>query len=264
MAKGAYSFVAYPESSDIDNICSYFQSKGAEWTYILHDRDTYSEDCIDSKGVEHHKGDLKKAHWHIVCGWESGCPNWKTFRSWCNAVDAVAISFRQCYVVDCEGCTNYFTHPDSITDLDGKFHYSLSDVHSSDDWDEDAFQLADTRRTNRRKDSKRNKLIQFQEILVYIKDNHLYNWFQLVNHISENNPDYLDTVLSYDHSLRPYFDAMKDKLGEELQSLHMEVAALESRCEQLENENNSLLAQIAAGIKEPDFYDYDSFLDELY
>ena len=44
MAKGAYSFMAYPESSDIKEICEAIQHRGGEWSYILHDKDVWLED----------------------------------------------------------------------------------------------------------------------------------------------------------------------------------------------------------------------------
>lgn len=40
MAKGMYSFIAYPESADIAVICDGITAMGGDWEYILHDKDT--------------------------------------------------------------------------------------------------------------------------------------------------------------------------------------------------------------------------------
>lgn len=42
MAKGMYSFLAYPESADISKICDGITEMGGDWQYILHDKDTWS------------------------------------------------------------------------------------------------------------------------------------------------------------------------------------------------------------------------------
>ena len=227
MAKGAYSFVAYPESSNIDVITAKLKQSGAEFTYILHDKDKYLED----EG-EHKAGDLKKAHWHIIAGWESGFPNWKNFRSLCKEVGAVAPSFTKCFVQDCEGCADYFTHPNNPE----KYQYPTSDIVSSEDWDCDAYQLADTRRKKSRKNSKVEKLCSFQEILCFIDDHNICNWSQLLQTISKYNPEYLETALQYGYGLTQYLNSLQDRSVKQLLEAHQEIERLREELQECETQ----------------------------
>lgn len=255
MAKGAYSFVAYPESADIEKITQKLTEAGAEWSYILHDKDVYLEDKDD-----HKKGDLLKAHWHIVAGWETGFPNWRTFKALCSAVGAVAISYRVCFVTDCEGCTDYFTHPNQPD----KYQYKPEEVHSSENFDCDAYQLADTRRKKMRKDSKVEKLCSFQEILVFIEDNQITNWATLLRTVSQKNPEYLETCLQYGYGLQGYLNSLKDRETALLIEAHKTIDDLKIQIENLENELGAAYNQISAESEKYFAYDLvDEVISEL-
>lgn len=93
MAKGAYTVICYPEDLERDHKCfepdpehpevySVLGSAlalGAQYAFILHDKDRYEKD--DPKG-EYKKGDLKKAHYHLILGWETHFPKWADFVEW--------------------------------------------------------------------------------------------------------------------------------------------------------------------------------------
>ena len=197
MAKGAYSFIAYPESCDINEVCEAIQHRGGEWSYILHDKDVWLED--NPKGEEK-QGDPKKPHFHIVAGWEDKFPKWKEFKELCKEVGAVAPSFNACFVLDCEGCTKYFTHPDNPE----KYQYSFEEVHSSEDFDCDAYQLADKRREKQRKKAKIDKLCFFQEIISLIKAENVDSWAKMIDCVSQQCPQYLETAMVYYHQITGY------------------------------------------------------------
>ena len=250
MAKGAYSFVAYPESADIDKITTTLTTAGAEWSYILHDKDVYLEDI-----GEHKKGEHLKSHWHIVAGWETGFPNWRSFKALCVSCGAVAISYRECFVVDCEGCTDYFLHPNNPE----KYQYSVDEVHSSENFDCDAYQLADTRRKKQRKNSKVEKLCNFQEILQFIDDNSVTNWAMLLRTVSNKNPEYLETCLQYGYGLQGYLNSLKDKETNILIEAHQEIESLKDQIADLERELACAYNQLAP--ESEMYYAYD-LMDE--
>lgn len=110
MAKGAYFFICYPESSDINEICQVLQGAGAEYAYILHDKDTWDEDGEDKQGNKHKAGDIKKPHYHILAGWDKGFPSWKKFKNLCDECGAVAISKEKCLVQDIFRAYDYMYH----------------------------------------------------------------------------------------------------------------------------------------------------------
>ena len=69
--KKTFKFLSYPESSDIDWLKADFDSHGWAWAVSpLHDKDIYQDDSDT-----HHKGDLKKPHYHWLIGFEKSPPN---------------------------------------------------------------------------------------------------------------------------------------------------------------------------------------------
>lgn len=115
MAKGMYSFIAYPSSADIDQITRKITEMGGDWEYILHDRDTWTEED-EKENPAHKAGALKEPHWHILAGFEKGFPDWKTFVSFMKSVGAIApghgrkYDFSAAYVRNPAGADAYLTH----------------------------------------------------------------------------------------------------------------------------------------------------------
>lgn len=116
MAKGAYCVIGYPEDPafNLDIVLAAIRSSGAEYAYILHDKDTWDTDGEDRQGNKHKAGDLKKAHYHFMIGWEVGFPkDFKAFKAWCKSIGLVAISKKECLVRNPEKAYDYLIHKDS-------------------------------------------------------------------------------------------------------------------------------------------------------
>lgn len=114
MAKGAYMVIGYPEdpSFNLENALSAILASGAEYSYILHDKDTYDKDFQDDDGTEHKAGDLKKPHYHIFIGWERGFPS--DFKRWkedfCKPNGLVAPSKKKCIIHNPIKAYEYMIH----------------------------------------------------------------------------------------------------------------------------------------------------------
>lgn len=134
MSKGMYSFIAYPESADIDRITETLTGAGAEWAWILHDKDTDKD------------GNPKKAHWHILAGWENHFPTWRDFKRMTKEVGAVAVSSEKCLVHDCDGMETYLDHHEKPE----KYQYSPDDIHISECFDSASYQTKEMQRTKSR------------------------------------------------------------------------------------------------------------------
>ena len=65
--KGIWSTVMYPESTDIDTALDILRGAGARCMWILHDKD------------KNDKGEDKKPHYHVICGWVKGFPDYGKF-----------------------------------------------------------------------------------------------------------------------------------------------------------------------------------------
>lgn len=109
MAKGMYMFIAYKESCDFQGLLDNLGVMGAEYAYILHDKDVWEKDT-EVNGTLHKAGEPKKAHYHILAGWVNHFPDWKTFKTMVRTYGAVAPSKKECLVRDPYRAYSYLTH----------------------------------------------------------------------------------------------------------------------------------------------------------
>jgi hypothetical protein len=103
MAKGAYTFISYPESSDIEKIKIALDS--ANWDYCispLHDKDKKED------------GTIKKAHYHWIVGFRRKIPDYKQFKSYIKEVGGVVGKYNDTVVHDVEQLYLYLTHENEV------------------------------------------------------------------------------------------------------------------------------------------------------
>lgn len=139
MSKGAWSVLVYPESADIRACVDLFVGTGAEYSYILHDKD---------RGKD---GNPKKPHYHLTLGWVTGCPGFGKLRQMCKACGAVALSEQACTVHDGEACEEYELHKNAPD----KYQYSEDERVRSDAFYMGDYVTADEKRTRRRAEKKK-------------------------------------------------------------------------------------------------------------
>lgn len=139
MAKGAWSVIVYPESADIMTCVDFFEGSGAEYSYILHDKDTDKD------------GNLKKAHYHLTLGWTKNFPCFGKLRQMCKACGAVAVNEKECTVHDGEECEKYELHENAPD----KYQYSANDRVRSAGFYMDDYIREDDKRERRRAEKKK-------------------------------------------------------------------------------------------------------------
>lgn len=103
MAKGAYTFLSYPESSDIEKIKAALDSYN--WDYCispLHDKDKKED------------GTLKKPHYHWIVGFRRKIPDYKLFKSALKEVGGVVGKYNDTVVHDIEQLYLYLTHENEV------------------------------------------------------------------------------------------------------------------------------------------------------
>ena len=153
MAKGAYTFEAYPESSDIEEIKHYLDS--ANWDYEispLHDKDLKED------------GTLKKPHYHIIVGFRRKVPEYKDFKSRMKELGGVVPPYNLCIVHDIEELDKYLYHDENCESADGKALYNEEDVFRSETWDISAYITY----TDKREKKSENAKKALREIICYI------------------------------------------------------------------------------------------------
>lgn len=217
MAKGGYSFIAYPDSSDITEICSFLSNMGAGWAYILHDRDKKED------------GSPAKPHYHVVSGWEVGKPTWQDFKRFCKDHKLFAPSPGECVVRSFDGIVEkYFDHHAE----DGKAVYSHDDIVYSDDWGGTLYDTADATRNKERKAKKVEKAGTVAQVLSIVKKEQLTEFSEVCDYLMEHQPELVETLISSAFVIKSYIDssrnsgALRSKYEDDLCSLTSQLASL--------------------------------------
>ena len=233
MAKGAYSIVSYPESSNIDAVIGALVGAGAACKWILHDK--FSEWELQQDG-EH------KPHYHILCGWESGFPTWKTFKSLCKSVGAVALSPAKCIVHDIDGVEDYLTH----SKYPNKHQFSVEDVHQTDDFAIELYQKEDAAREKRRQAKKDAKWSDVAAIFQLVVESKLDEWCLLTDWILKEHPESFGILFENAYPIKAYLDSMRgsrarlNKQAETINDLNKTIDGLRSAYDKLLAENKEL------------------------
>lgn len=187
MAKGCYSIIAYPESCNIFNLVAHIHLLGGQTEYILHDR------CL------HPDGTPKKAHYHLLCGWEKRFPDWGDFKPIVEGHGAVALSLKQCLVEDIHKIEDYLTHKNNPE----KFQYSPWYLVKSDGWDSGAYETSESKRERLRQAKKADKTEQVFNVISLIEELGISEMAELTKVIATQYHQYRD-ILIEKHS---YFDS---------------------------------------------------------
>lgn len=235
MAKGAYSIVSYPESSDIDKIIETLVGAGAACKWILHDK--FSDWELEQPSQH-------KPHYHIICGWETGFPSWKKFLVLCKSVGAVALSPSDCVVRDVDGIVDYLDHKDKPN----KFQYSESDIQQTDDFAAELYATADSVREKQRAAKKQGKRDDLSTLFAAVMDTKLDEWCDVVDKIRSDNPQLFPLLFENAFPIKAYLDSLrashkrKNAYDEEIRDLTNEIDKLRDLVKRL-TEDNKLLSE---------------------
>lgn len=188
MAKGAYSFITYPESSDIKEIADWCDYMGYEWSVSpLHDKDLHDD------------GTLKKPHYHWIVGLHKGfttCKEWhKLFKeAFPNATPFVEI----CRHI--HATYDYHTHKNNPE----KAQYKESEILKSEYFAPDDFVTTEQKRLSRKQD----KELNVTSILKIIAEYQIFEFFQIVDIIVEKYPEMLGDLLQNTHFFTSYIKSL--------------------------------------------------------
>lgn len=231
MAKGGYSFIAYPDSSDITEVCSFLSNMGAGWAYILHDRDKKED------------GSPAKPHFHVVAGWEVGKPTWQDFKRFCKENKLYAPSPSECVVRSFDGIVEkYFDHHKE----DGKAVYNHDSIVYSDDWGGTLYDTADATRNKERKAKKVEKAGTVAQVLTIVKENQLTEFSEVCDYLMNHHSELVETLISSAFVIKSYIDssrnsgALRSKLEEEVSSLMSQLSDLRQSYDTLKEDCKQL------------------------
>ena len=192
MAKGAYTFEIYPESSDIEEIKVALDS--ANWDYEispLHDKDLKED------------GNLKKPHYHIIVGFRRKIPDYREFKSCMKEFGGVVPPYNQCMVHDIEELDKYLYHDENCESADGKALYNEEDIFRSEKWDISAYITYADKREKKSEKAKKS----LQEIIAYVSETKC-NFADLVDNYIEDS-DALGIIMKNAYALSQYIKCVK-------------------------------------------------------
>lgn len=144
MAKGAWSVIVYPDATDftsMDAIVAAFAATGADYSYILHDKDVNAD------------GAPKKPHYHLTLGWRKNWLDFGELSALCASIGKVFAPLKEheCEVHDGEACERYELHLDDP----GKAQYDASARVRSPKFYFRAYEKKDELREKARADKKK-------------------------------------------------------------------------------------------------------------
>lgn len=235
MAKGAYSIITYPESSDIDKVVEKLVGAGAACKWILHDR--FSEWELQQPTVH-------KPHYHIICGWETGFPTWKLFKALCDEVGAVALSPAKCVVRDTDGVEDYLTHKK----YPEKFQFSDDDVQQTNDFAAELYQKEDDAREKRRQAKKEAKRSDVAALFQLVMESKLDEWCLVTDWVLKEHPESFGVLFENAFPIKAYLDSMRgsrarlNQQAETINALNETIDGLRSAYDKLSAENKELSA----------------------
>lgn len=190
MAKGAYTFLSYPESSDIEKIKIALDSYN--WDYCIspvHDKD-HKED-----------GTLKKPHFHWIVGFRRKIPNYKDFKSNIKEVGGVVGLYNDTIVHDIETLYLYLTHENESAE--GKEIYNAEDIFHSETWDIQSYITY----TDKREKKSENAKKALREIICYCSKTKC-SFSGLVDNFVEDS-DTLGVIMTNAYAITQYIKCIK-------------------------------------------------------
>ena len=192
MAKGAYTFISYPESSKIEDFKNLFDS--ASWDYEispLHDKDKNDD------------GTYKKPHYHWIVGFRRKVPEYKDFKSRIKEIGGVVPPYNKCIVHDIEELDSYMPHDENCVSAQGKAIYNEEDIYRSETWDISAYITYTDKREKKCEKAKKS----LQEIIVYCSKTKC-SFSELVDNFI-NDSDTLGVIMTNAYALSQYIKCVK-------------------------------------------------------
>lgn len=209
MSKGMWHLIGYPESmKPLEDVLSILRGSGAKIAYVLHDKDWYTEDIVRDGVKVHSKGDIKKAHYHFLCGWSRGFPDWDKLHDLCAECQIPVGKYRDIKVQDEKESLDYLTHPEEK--YPDKYHYPPEEVHVDLGFDPDAYITAAKRRKLESKAAADGKNADFSALFEVVRKSGIDEWHELLDMLADSRPDMIETLLSNAYPIKAYLDSKRN------------------------------------------------------
>lgn len=224
MSKGAWSVIVYPESADIQACVNLFVGAGAEYSYVLHDKD---------KGKD---GEPLKPHYHLTLGWRKGFPDFVELKDMCRACGAVAVSEKKCEVHSAEEMERYELHENAPE----KYQYPREARVRSSKFLLSAYVTADEKRDAKRAAKKKEKqsdlAVFMASIMEIVRAQEIEEFSTLAQYCAANGVD-MGLFWENAHKVKLYVDSVR---YENAQTARMELETWKHKAEQWQHDADEM------------------------
>lgn len=121
-----FTLIFYGNEGELCKLLRVYSPRIAHYAYILHDKDCYLEDIFedDKKTIKHNKGDIEKAHFHVLISFHHPHTFTAVKKLFTTEVDKPRVEV----VRDMVAQYRYLTHKDNPE----KYQYPDRDIESND------------------------------------------------------------------------------------------------------------------------------------
>lgn len=226
MSKALYTFLSYPDSSDVEEIAKSLQKVG--WPYAispLHDKDIKAD------------GTPKKPHYHWLVGFAKKPLDPASFEHAIKALGGVCVH-GEMIVHDPWGAFDYLTHEHSPD----KYHYMAHPI-TSQFWDLESYTTPEQRNEHRKylhNIAKKTDASGLSSLLCMIggEKEKCHSFAELVDTCRKTGVD-MELLMKNAYFLQSYIKSKMDDLRMQ-NALRTELDSLRAACIALETENKDL------------------------
>lgn len=227
--KALYNWIIYPESCSVEDFKLWLDTQGYNYRISpLHDKDIYDK---DNEKLGHVKGATKKAHYHVMVGWDSNPITKNALKKLAKeAFPEISTQIEDCF--DGEAMERYHAHLDNPE----KAQYNPDDAIVSEYWDVTDYESKTERKKRAKKQESEESLLK---LLKIVDDRNIVEYCVFIQTVCREFPDLVKDIKPNNQVLKPYIDSKrfsddtKNEEHNELETLRTEVKTLTTLNENL-------------------------------
>lgn len=197
--KALYNWIIYPESTPIDDFRLWLDTQGYNYRISpLHDRDIYEK---DNEKLGHVKGAIKKAHYHVMLGWDSNPITKNALKKLAReAFSEISTQIEDCF--DGEAMERYHAHLDNPE----KAQYNPENAIVSEYWDVTDYESKTERKKRAKKHESEESLLK---LLKIVDDKNIVEYCVFIQTVCKEYPELVKDIKPNNQVLKPYIDSKR-------------------------------------------------------
>lgn len=220
--KALYNWIIYPESCSVEDFKLWLDTQGYNYRISpLHDKDVYDK---DNEKLGHVKGTTKKAHYHVMIGWDSNPITKNALKKLAKeSFPEISTQIEDCF--DGEAMERYHAHLDNPE----KAQYNPEDAITSEYWDVTDYESKTERKKRVKKQESEESLLK---LLKIVDDRNIVEYCVFIQTVCKEFPELVKDIKPNNQVLKPYIDSKRfsndseKNTDDETETLRAEVETL--------------------------------------